>query len=49
MNNDIMGSIWFIGWLFTIGYLRLDFWTSVLAIFIWPYYLAKSFSHHAHK
>ena len=30
---------WVAGWLFTIGYLHLQFWTGVLAIIIWPYYL----------
>lgn len=34
-----LGLIWFIGWLFTIGYLKLTFWTAVLGLIIWPYYL----------
>jgi hypothetical protein len=38
-----LGCIWFIGWLFTIGYLRLSFGRGVLAIVIWPYYLGKKF------
>ena len=38
-----LGSLWLIGWLFTIGYLRLSFWRGVLAIIIWPYYLGKHF------
>jgi hypothetical protein len=33
------GIIWFIGWLFTIAYAELSFWTAVLGLFIWPYYL----------
>ena len=33
------GGIWFIGWLFTIAYAELTFWTAVLGIIIWPYYL----------
>lgn len=33
------GIVWFIGWLFTIAYAELTFWTGVLALFIWPYYL----------
>ena len=33
------GIIWFIGWLFTIAFAKLGFWTGVLALFIWPYYL----------
>ncbi|MEN9979456.1 MAG: hypothetical protein ABIK38_03815 [candidate division WOR-3 bacterium] len=40
---DIMGPVWFIGWLFTIGYLQLPFfWKGVLALVIWPYYLGRS-------
>lgn len=34
-----MGTIWVIGWLFTIAYAKLSFWTAVLGMFIWPYYL----------
>jgi hypothetical protein len=37
------GIIWFIGWLFTIGFLNLGFWTGALAIVIWPYYLGVAF------
>ncbi len=36
-------SLWFIGWLFTIGYLKLSFWKGVLALIIWPYYLGVKF------
>jgi len=25
------------GWLFTIGYLKLAFWSGALALLIWPY------------
>jgi hypothetical protein len=34
-----IGSIWFIGWLFTIGYAELSFWKAVLGLVIWPYFL----------
>lgn len=34
------GIIWFIGWLFTIGYANQSFWEGVLGLVIWPYYLA---------
>lgn len=33
------GGIWFIGWLFTIGFVKLAFWKAVLGLVIWPYYL----------
>jgi uncharacterized membrane protein len=38
------GIIWFIGWLFSIGFLKLAFWKAVLAIIIWPYYLGDTLS-----
>jgi hypothetical protein len=38
------GSIWLIGWLFTIGYLHLPFWKAVLALIIWPYSLGTTFA-----
>lgn len=36
--------IWLVGWLFTIGYLKLMFWKGVLALIVWPYYLGVHFS-----
>ena len=39
-----LGGLWVMGWLFTIGYLRLTFWKGVLALIIWPYYLGISFT-----
>jgi hypothetical protein len=38
------GTLWFLGWLFTIGYLRLTFWKAVVAIVLWPYYIGVAFS-----
>ena len=37
-------TLWFLGWLFTIGYLRLTFWKAVFAIVLWPYYIGVAFS-----
>jgi hypothetical protein len=36
------GSFWFVGWLFTLGYVGLPFWKAVLALIIWPYFLGTS-------
>ena len=36
---------WFAGWLFTIGFLHLSFWTGVWAIVLWPYYIGVEVSH----
>jgi hypothetical protein len=33
------GMFWCAGWLFTLGYLHLDFWKGMLAIVLWPYYV----------
>ena len=35
------GVIWFIGWLFTIGFLKLSFWKIVLGIVVWPFFLGQ--------
>ena len=42
-GGDTLGCLWFVGWLFTIGYLRLSFGKGVLALIVWPYYLGKHF------
>jgi hypothetical protein len=34
-----LGSLWVVGWLFTIGFLKLTFGKGVLALVLWPYYL----------
>ena len=36
------GAIWFIGWLFTIGYAHLVWWKILLGIIVWPYYLGAA-------
>ena len=38
----LAGPIWFIGWLFTIGYVNLLWWQILLGIVIWPYYLGRA-------
>ena len=40
----VMGPVWFIGWLFTIGFVHLPFWKAVVALLIWPYYLGAALS-----
>jgi hypothetical protein len=42
-NQDFLGTLWMIGWLFSIGFLRLSFWKGVLALIVWPYYLGVKF------
>jgi len=43
-----MGSLWFGGWLFTLGYLQLPFWKGLVGVVVWPYYLGVTFSRLAH-
>jgi hypothetical protein len=38
----VIGPLWFIGWLFTIGFAGLSFGKAVLAILLWPYYLGSA-------
>jgi hypothetical protein len=33
-----------IGWLFSIGFLKMSFWKGVLALFIWPYFMGVHFA-----
>lgn len=43
-QHTMSGSVWFAGWLFTIGFLKLAFWQGLLALIIWPYYLGLHFT-----
>jgi hypothetical protein len=36
------GTIWLIGWLFTIGFANLVWWKIILGIIIWPFYLGDA-------
>jgi uncharacterized membrane protein len=40
-QHSFTGTLWIMGWLFTIGLLHLAFWKGVLAIVLWPYYLGQ--------
>ncbi len=41
-QHTLSGGMWFIGWLFTIGFLQLPFFKGVLALVIWPYYIGSA-------
>lgn len=43
-THSSIGVLWFIGWLFTIGFLKLGFWKGALALLIWPYFLGTDLS-----
>ncbi len=38
----ISGGLWLAGWLFTIGFVKLSLWKSLLALVAWPYFLGIS-------
>jgi hypothetical protein len=41
-SATLVGPIWFIGWLFTIGYANLVWWKIILAVVVWPYFLGRA-------
>ena len=43
-QHSFTGTIWIIGWLFTIGFLHLSFGKGILAIIVWPYFLGVHFA-----
>lgn len=43
-NHTFTGGMWFAAWLFTIGFLKLNLTTAILAIVLWPYYLGNALS-----
>jgi len=42
VGSEWHAPIWLVGWLFTIGYVKLTFWKAVFALVIWPYYLGMT-------
>lgn len=43
-NSSLGGGLWFIGWMFTVGYLEFGFWKGLLALIVWPYFLGDHFA-----
>ena len=40
--GELVGALWFVGWLFTLAYAQLAWWQSLLGLLIWPYYLGAA-------
>jgi hypothetical protein len=40
LSTGLGGTIWFAGWLFTIGFAKLVWWKALLGLVVWPYFLA---------
>jgi hypothetical protein len=38
----LVGPMWVIGWLFTIGFAHLSFSKALWALVLWPYYLGSA-------
>jgi hypothetical protein len=43
-QHSAVGLLWIAGWLFSIGYLHFGLWQSLLALFIWPFYVGSAFA-----
>jgi hypothetical protein len=39
-SGSAAGTFWFAGWMFTIVFAKLIWWKILLALVIWPWYLA---------
>jgi len=37
--GELVGALWFIGWLFTLAYAQLAWWQALLGLLLWPYSL----------
>ena len=35
---------WLWMWLFTLGYVKLEWWESILSIMFWPYFIGRQLS-----
>jgi hypothetical protein len=38
----LIGPVWFIGWLFTVGFAGLVWWEILLALVVWPFFLGRA-------
>ena len=39
-SGGMAGIFWTAGWMFTIAFAKLIWWKALLALFVWPYFLA---------
>jgi len=38
----LVGPLWIIGWLFTVGFADLPFFKGLIALAFWPYFLGAA-------
>jgi hypothetical protein len=43
IGSALAGQLWLIGWLFTIGFLKLSLVKGFFALIVWPFYLGRFF------
>lgn len=43
-QHSQLGMFWFAGWLFTIGFLNLNFIQGLLGLAVWPYFIGSHFA-----
>lgn len=43
-NTLSLGGLWFAGWLFSIGYLKLAFFQGLIGLVLWPYFIGAHFA-----
>jgi len=41
-SGGIFGTLWFIGWLFTIGFADLTWWKIIVGVVVWPFFLGDA-------
>ena len=41
-NPAFIGTIWFVGWMFTIGFAKLVWWKAIIAVVLWGYFLGAA-------
>jgi len=39
VSVNVIGPIWFIGWLFTVAYAELELLQALYGLVLWPWYL----------
>ena len=44
VQHTSIGMFWVVGWLFSIGFLKLSFSHGLIALALWPYYLGTHFA-----
>ena len=40
--GGLVGPLWLIGWLFTLGFVGLSPWKALVGLVLWPYLLGVS-------